>query len=221
MMKQRGALSEPSIATALAAYAFTDQEREGLAHKLAKVNLTAQIFAYHRDMAAVGIAHALHHWSTDDLLSWSHSQVESITKTMHNQLGNFTAGLAPDANVADQVNPWLDRYSAWKSPQIANATWGTGANVGSMAAIDDMIDAASDPTQPGIVSTDNIRVRVMPAEAKEKFCQAYAGKDYSIEEYQALGITWPAHPSCPHYIEVYVVTGDDSSVVDDSVGDDL
>ncbi len=223
VMKQRGSSLSPTQASALIAYAFTDQEREGLAYKLAEINLAAQRFAYNRDMDAVGITERIGiAWTTSDSLSWSHDQVASIAKTMHNQLGNFTAGLAPDVtDVASQVNPWLDRYAAWKAPQIANATWGTGANVGSMAAIEDMLDAASDPTQPGIVSTDNIRVRVVPASAKEKFCQAYAGHTYGLEEYQALGITWPAHPSCPHYIETFVVTGDDSSAVDDNAGEEL
>jgi hypothetical protein len=142
--------------------------------------------------------------------------VASIAKTQQEQLGTFIGNLAPDANVVDAVGPWLDRYSAWKAPQVANYTWGSGANDGSNAAIEDMLDAATDPNEPGLISTDNIRIRVVPGESSSDYCADYAGQDYSVEEYLALGMTFPAHAGCIHSIEAYL---DDSNAL--AGGDEL
>jgi len=205
-MKERGASLSPTTATAASAYTFSDQEQAELAQKLAEVNVAAQHFAYERDMVAVGLAQSPTEEGlfskVGDVLSWGREQVASITSTMQEMLSNFLSGLTADAKVAEQVGGWIDRYSAYKSPQIANVAWGTGANDGSMTAIEDIIDAATDPNKPATISTDQVRIKVVPSYSSSDACADYAGHDYGINEYLQLGVSWPAHPSCRHSIEV-------------------
>jgi 2'-5' RNA ligase len=205
-IKHRGAASLPTLATALTAYLLSDQDKESLAQKLAEVNLAARLFAYTRDMEAVGLAGRHAALTPMDLLSWGYNQVDSIAKTLQEQLAHFLAasGAEDTPDVAAEVGPWIDRYSAWKAPQIANNTWGSGANNGSNAAIEDMLDAATDPNEPGLISTDNIRIRVVPGESSSDYCADYAGHDYSVSDYLALGMVFPAHPGCIHTIEAYL-----------------
>lgn len=223
-VKTRGNLANPDVATAIAAYALSDQEQESLAHKLAEVNLAAQVFGYNGIMTTIGILGPGIVTTQADLLPWGRAQVASITKTMQEQLGNFIRWLPEDTNLVSALNDWVDRYRAWKSPQVANYTWGSGQDEGSLAALNDVMDMATDPTQPGIVSTDNIKIRVVPPESSSDYCKEYAGQSYAVDEYLGLGMRWPAHPNCIHSIGAYVVdaAGMDSGVsVDDIPGGEV
>jgi 2'-5' RNA ligase/transposase-like protein len=210
-MKARGEELAPSLDHAASFYAFNDQEQAALAQKLAEVNIAAQQFSYNRDMVAVGLAQPTEEGlfsKVGDVLSWGREQVTLIASTMKDMLSNFVSGLAPDAKVAEAVGGWIDRYADYKAPQIANVTWGTGANDGSMQAIEDIVEAAKDPSKA--VSTDQVRVKVVPSYSSADFCADYAGKDYSIPEYLQLGISWPAHPNCRHSIEMVRKDGDEA-----------
>jgi 2'-5' RNA ligase len=180
-----------------ASYTLTETEQSALAQKLAEANFAARGLAYNQAMAAAGLSTPVTEAGIlnkfKDVLKWARDQVASIIKTMAEQFRNFLDHLAPDADVTSEANAWLDRYVAWKAEQIANATIGAGANEGSMEAIREMLEKA----------VEGIRVRVVPGESSSDVCQAYAGKDYGVEEYLALDIRFPVHPSCIHSIEVY------------------
>ncbi len=199
-VKQRGNASLPTLTTALVAYTLSYEEQEELARKLTEYNLAAQRFAYSRDMLAVGLTpHVEESLSirAGDLLSWGHAQVSSIVSTFQNLLSSFLGGLSAGADVIGQVSGWLDRYGTYKSEQIANVTWGTGANDGTMAALTDIQDAG----------VERARVRVVPGESSSDYCKDYAGQEYSISEYQALGVSFPAHPGCVHSAETFLAGG--------------
>jgi 2'-5' RNA ligase len=204
-LKERGASSSPTLATVASIYAFSDAEQAALAQKLAEVNVAAQRYCYSRDMVAVGLTPQIEEGllsKVGDLLSWGREQVSSIVSTMKEQLSTFIGNLKGDSNVAEQVNGWIDRYADYKAPQVANVAWGTGANDGSMQAIEDIMDAATDPNRPKPLDTESIRVKVTPSYSSGDYCADYAGKDYSLNEYAQLGIEWPAHPNCRHGIEI-------------------
>lgn len=205
-MKTRGASLDPTAVTAASIYTFSDQEQGELARKLAEINVAAQRFAYSRDMQAVGLTPQIEESlfsKVGDLITWGREQVGSIVGTMREMLSNFISNLKGDANIAEQIAGWIDRYADYKPEQIANVTWGTGANDGSMQAIEDILDVATDPKSTKQVLTDSIRIRVVPAYSSSDACADYAGKDYSMSEYLQLGIGWPAHPNCRHSIEVF------------------
>lgn len=210
--KVRGMLTSPTLATALTAYMLTDKEQEELAHKLAEVNQAAQKFTYTRDMLAVGLTPHIEESLTSrvgDLISWGRAQVASIVSTFQGMFSSFLGGLPDDADVTSQADGWMDRYGAYKSEQIANVAWGTGANDGTNAAIEDVLDATDDPDQTQkYPAAGRVRVRVVPGESSSDRCADYAGRDYSIEEYRALGIVFPAHPSCIHSSELFVGEGE-------------
>lgn len=211
--KVRGMLTSPTLTTALTAYMLTDKEQEELAYKLAEVNQAAQKFAYTRDMRAIGLTPHIEESLVSrvgDLISWGRVQVASIVSTFQNLFSSFLGGLPTDTtDVVGQADGWMDRYGEYKSTQIANNVWGIGANDGSMAAIEDVLDAADDQTQK-YPAAGRVRVRVVPGESSSDRCADYAGRDYSIEEYRALGISFPAHPSCIHSVELFVGEGDDA-----------
>jgi len=212
-LKERGASSSPTLATAASIYAFSDAEQEQIAQYLAEANVAGQRFAYDRDMRAAGLPPHIEEGlfsKVGDLLSWGREQVSSIVGTMHEMLTTFVSNLKEGSNVAEQVNGWIDRYADYKAPQVANVAWGTGANDGSMQAIEDIMDAATDPNRPKPLDTESIRVKVTPSYSSGDFCADYAGKDYSLNEYVQLGIEWPAHPNCRHGIEI--IKKDDGEV---------
>lgn len=210
-MKQRGNASSPTRTTALTVYALSHEEQEELAHKLAEVYQAAQRFAYIRDMQAVGLTPHIEESLSSrvgDLISWGRAQVSSIVSTFQNLFSSFLGGLPADTpDVIAPVDGWMDRYGAYKSEQIANVAWGTGANNGTMTAIEDVLDP--DQTQKYPVS-GRVRVRVIPGYGSSDQCQYYAGNDYSIEEYQALGVRFPLHIACIHSIELFVGEGEDA-----------
>jgi hypothetical protein len=200
---------------------LTDAEQEALAHKLAEVYQTAQRYAYTRDMQAVGLTPHIEESlksRAGDLLTWGRAQVSSIVTTFQGLVSTFVGGMpaeTPADAVTSQMDSWMGRYADYKAPQVANATWGTGANDGTMAAMQDVLDAAPDEyddpdqTQKYPVA-GRVRVQVTPGDSSSDYCRLYAGQDYSIAEYQALGVSFPAHPSCIHSIELFVGEGDDA-----------
>lgn len=212
-MKERGSALAPSHDTVINAYAFSDEEQEQLAQKLAETNQIAYHFAYERDMAAIGFtAHATEEGIVDQfsgLFAWGREQVKSIVSTMREMFGNFLGELPADtSNVSKQADKWMDRYSGYKSEQISNVAWGTGANNGSVDALHDILDAATDPNRSEPLDTSDIRVRVVPEQSSSDLCADFAGKEYSISEYLALKVSFPMHPSCIHSIETFRAGGE-------------
>jgi hypothetical protein len=184
---------------------------------IAQLYLEAQRSAYNKAMTTVGIKTAQEgiigrvasgiKTTFNQALSWAKEQVSSIVSTLQDALSNFLDGLSPDLDsteIAAQTEQFLQDYAAWKAPQVVNVVWGTGADLGTNAAIMDILDAATDPAAlPGVV-IDNIRVRVLPLESSNDKCATYAGRDFDLEEYDSIP-NFPIHPSCPHYKEVYLV----------------
>jgi hypothetical protein len=121
--------------------------------------------------------------------------------------------------IAASIKAWLMQMLSWKIPQIVQNVYGTGANAGTERAIHDILaelgnlatsllaNANARATNPqGLLAKllAHIRVRVLPATSSGDFCRKYAGKSYSLAEAASLP-SFPAHPSCIHYKEVYVV----------------
>lgn len=210
-------LAYTSAASFLDIYVLPDSDKRDLADAIAKTYIAAQVWSYFHvkettgvDLSGIAIKHS-------DALAWARKQVSSIADTLHEQYANFVKTL-PDGISRDALTSlskeWLDNFTEYKTPQIVNVTWGTGADLGTNAALTDILDAATDPTQEPI-STDNIRVRVLPETSSSDLCSQYAGNDYGIDEYFSLQVHWPAHPNCPHHIEAYVVDGNSDSVEND------
>ncbi|GHO99536.1 hypothetical protein KSF_095840 [Reticulibacter mediterranei] len=204
-LKERGASSSPTLATAASIYAFSDAEQEQIARYLAEANVAGQRYAYSRDMTTVGLTPQIEEGlfsKVGDLITWGREQVSSIVGTMHEMLTTFVSNLKEGSNVVEQVGAWIDRYADYKAPQVANVAWSTGANNGSMQAIEDIMDAATDPSRAEPLNTEGIKVEVVPSYSSTDECANYAGKSYSLNEYLQLGISWPMHPNCRHSIEI-------------------
>lgn len=178
---------------------------------IAQCYLDAQRHAYNKAMQAVDIKTAQEgiiasgiKMAKDAAIAWAVAQIASIVSTLQDSLSNFLADLS-SADIATQTEQFLTDYAEWKAPQVANYTWGSGMDIGTGQAISDILGADD---LPGI-ELINMRARVLPEESSSDACKEYAGHDWTLEEYQALGVSWPAHPGCPHYVEIYLDIGDE------------
>lgn len=190
-------------------------DRDHLGNAIATAYLDAQHYAYNKAMAAIGIKTAQEgiigriasgiKTTFDQALSWAKEQVQSIVGTLQDALDNFISDLGPDLSSDDidsEVSTFLQGYATWKAPQVANYTYGSGLEAGTQQAIADIMEEVTSADSTLVAST--IRVRVIPSESSGDYCKNYAGQSYSLDEYNSLGVSFPAHPNCIHSAEIFM-----------------
>jgi hypothetical protein len=189
---------------------FSTDEQNRMVDLLAGAYIAAQMGAYQAAFQAIG-SDATWEPAESDIQAakgWAAEQVESIVSTYAEIFHNANPTATPE-----ETKQWIEQYASWKTQQIANVTIGSGADAGTRAAVDDMLEALTSvdidtSLIPDGLSADQIRLRVVPGESSSDFCSEYAGKDYALDEAGDIPF-FPAHPGCIHGIEVYVVGGTD------------
>jgi hypothetical protein len=211
-----------------AAYNFTDMDKQQLINMLAQTYLVAKVQAYKRAISRTKQVVQIHlPWQPTETdakkaQAWAALQVESIASTYEDLLTSTIEGalLDPHEKKDDDkkdilyylfiVGRWFKKFLPWKTQQVANVTVSTGQNDGVEQFIQDVQDEKkTDEVVSGGKSM--LRVRIEPKESSNDYCKDYAGKEYSLEEYTNLGITFPAHPNCRHFAKIFAVGARESS----------
>lgn len=212
----------------LDAFAFTETDKQHLTDLLAKSYLLAKIQAYNRAISRTKHVVTIRKpWQPSErdvkqAQKWATTQVDSIAETYetllqhaieqmleqpHEALGDVIGKVK---DIVDKIGDWFKGFLPWKTQQIADQTWGTGANDGTEQFIEDALDGnnADEVVDDGLIQ---VRVRIEPGESSSDYCKNYAGEEYSLEEYKNLGIAFPAHPNCIHSAEIYTVSARDAT----------
>lgn len=202
-------------------YAFTPEDKQQLTNALAQAYLLAKAQAYQRAQSKT--AHVIYvrkPWQVSESevkksQQWAAKQVESIAETYETLLRHAIEELPEERAIGDviggiksvvsAIGDWISSFLTWKVKQIADNTWSTGDNAGTEQFIEDVQgeDNVDELADDGLIQ---IRVRIEPGESSSDYCKNYAGEEYSLEEYQNLGISWPAHTNCIHSAQIFTAT---------------
>lgn len=208
----------------IAAYIFTDVDKEQLVNILAQGYLLAKAQAYQR--ARLKTAHIIYirkPWQVDEsevekAQQWATQQVESIAETYETLLRHAIEEMPEEraiGNVIDkakekakQLAEWFLLFLRWKTKQIADHTWSTGDNAGTQQFISDVQDKSNTSEEPSkknvheVVSGGRsmLKVVVMPAHSSSDECAEIAGVTFALNAAPSL----PMHPNCIHYLEMMV-----------------
>jgi len=200
----------------IAAYRFTDEDRQQLINILAKGYLLAKAQAYQR--ARSKTAHVVRMrkpWQVTESeveksQQWASQQVESIAETyetllrhaleempQERALGDIISGIK---NVVSAVGDWISGFLPWKTQQIADNTWSTGENAGTDQFVDDVQDEdnAEELEDDGLL---RLQILIEPGHSSSDTCAAYAGNTYNLSDDVP---NFPMHINCIHYKTIVV-----------------
>ncbi len=202
----------------VAVYALKDEDKPLLINILAQGYLQAKAQAYQKAQSRVGhIVRIREPWQVSDsdvtkAQQWASQQVESIAETYETLLRHALEELPEERAIGDiigkakqivaAVGEWIKGFLPWKTQQIANQTWGTGANDGTNEWIDDAQDEDNTEGNP-----DNVRVRIEPSSSSSDVCSSFVGQEYSLSEFWDMNLSFPMHPNCVHSAEIVPTSG--------------
>lgn len=202
----------------VAAYAFTDADKEQLVNILAKSYLLAKTQAYNRAVSrtkqVVTIRNLWQPGESDakNAQQWASKQVDSIAETYETLLQHAIEQMAEEPyealgdvigkvkGIVGAIGDWFKGFLPWKTQQIADQTWSEGDNDGTEQFVDDVKD---DENVDEVVSGGKsmLRVVILPANSSSDECAEIAGKTFVLDE----APNPPMHINCIHYQEIVLI----------------
>ncbi len=198
---------EKLIALLLAAYAFTQEDISALASLLSSAYLAAMQRAAQRALTTLHAAGAQGWQPLAAQIRAAEAQAleaaKGIAATFTSLLEGFLRGLGSLLNDAQaavgRIADWARGLFQWKVPQIVNVTCGSGNDAGTSAVVEDLLDGTLvDADEPDLViGANGYQFTVEPEESSNDTCKDYAGKTFSMDQWDEVP-DFPIHPECPH-----------------------
>ncbi len=134
-----------------------------------------------------------------DALASAKRIAQTYQQDLERQARHLVAQKALQHDLVDPATglaAWAKERLTWKSLQIANDE----TNEAGDEASSDFYTAVNDGTLTTETDLDGILLLVLPFDAREPFCQEYAGNWYTWTEAASLFGLFPAHSNCPHWL---------------------
>lgn len=214
------------IAAILAAFLLTSEEIQQLALSIYAARLAALKAAYTAAADEAG-ADVPDDWAPDDdvtgeMADAANEQAQHIADTHEREMRAAAVaflltwqhdhdGKLEGAGPAlrQHVGQWCDERASWKSEQIAGYESALGAAAGTDAAASDLLDGTLTDANGDPIDASGLVAAVLPDGAAEPFCAEYAGNFYPLDAADYLASLFPAHPNCPHGVEILLYEGGD------------
>lgn len=192
-------------------FSLSDAEIEQMNSALLAARTVSAKASYRKASDTVGIDGR--NWKPSEelqqqLKNTSEKEVEGIVGTyqsdLEKQVTNFVDAWLKEHETLDgceeacrkEIALWASERAAWKSEQIGNYAASSGADSGTNAWIDDLVGDEFEGVNP-----DDVEVIVLPETSSSDICEEYAGKTFSIDDYDTI-ISFPVHPYCDHRVVV-------------------